>query len=93
LLAAIDEETTYPEDVFQATVCLGWIHWELREFALAATRMPKDIAAYIADEDEETSSTEPTPTWVHVCAMKGAYIKGMISFPEHANTETLLIQI
>jgi hypothetical protein len=75
LIAAIDEETTYPEDVFQATVCLGWIHWELRDFTLAATQMPKDIAAFIAEEDE-ASPKSSIPTWVHVCAMKGAYIKG-----------------
>jgi hypothetical protein len=77
LLAAIEEETTYPEDVFQATVCLGWIHWELQDFSLAATQMPKDIAAYI-DEDDEESRTDSIPSWVHVCAVKGAYIKGTL---------------
>ncbi|KAF2434878.1 hypothetical protein EJ08DRAFT_675842 [Tothia fuscella] len=75
LLAAIDEELTYPEDAFQATVCLGWIHWELKEYSLAAARMPAEVTTILARDDEDESPV-PAPNWVNVCAMKWAYIKG-----------------
>lgn len=74
LLAAIDEESVYPEDAVQASVCLGWIHWTLHETALAAVRMPQDVMTVI----QEVAGDGPpqAPSWIHVCAMKCAYIKG-----------------
>lgn len=41
LLTAIEEETRYAEDRFQAMVCVGWLHWAVGEYNLAAVRLPK----------------------------------------------------
>lgn len=73
LLAAIDEEVNFLEDAFQATICLGWIHWILREPQLAAARLPKSIMGTLA---RITELPHLSPAWVQVCAIKGAYIKG-----------------
>ncbi|KAF2404229.1 hypothetical protein EJ06DRAFT_540904 [Trichodelitschia bisporula] len=73
LLSAIDQEIEYPEDQFQATICLGWIHWVLTERGLAVARMPKSIIASLRDVSSRSHSS---PQWVQVCAIKGAYIKG-----------------
>ena len=74
LLKAIDEETTHPEDAFQATVCVGWIHWVLHEPQLAAARLPKDIMAQLTRLTE--GAQFQSKAWVAVCALKATYIKG-----------------
>ena len=48
LVAAVDNEDSYPQDVLQATVCLGWIHWVLDEPGLAHTRLPRAFDNVIA---------------------------------------------
>lgn len=73
LLQAIDEGGEYPEDTFQANVCLGWLHWVLREPNLAAARLPKDIGAALLDFN---ATGTHSPLWIQVCGVKAAYIKG-----------------
>jgi hypothetical protein len=74
LLSAIDEEHTYIEDVFQATVCLGWIHWVLHEPQLTIARLPKDIIGSFTEITEGTS--HQSKAWVVICMLKATYIKG-----------------
>jgi cargo-transport protein YPP1 len=75
LLDAIGSDQPYENDKFQATVCLGWVHWVLREPQLAAARLPNDPAEALEDASGEVGLSSQ---WVQVCASKCAYIKGMI---------------
>ncbi|KAF2176791.1 filamentation protein-like protein [Zopfia rhizophila CBS 207.26] len=73
LLTAIEEEEDHVQDAFQATVCLGWLHYVLEEPGLAVARLPKDCAAVAS----KMSSTEGTLSgWTQACIVKGAYLKG-----------------
>ncbi|KAI1918680.1 hypothetical protein LOZ12_002421 [Ophidiomyces ophidiicola] len=42
-----DEEGDITQDIFQARVCLSWLHWELLEPALAVSCLPKDLGAAV----------------------------------------------
>lgn len=73
LISAIDAAEGTPQDVFQARVCLGWIHWTLSEPSLAAARLPNSF-------DESTiqslvTDTESITRWTEVCIAKGSFIK------------------
>ncbi|KKY25631.1 putative filamentation protein [Phaeomoniella chlamydospora] len=74
LLSAIDKETEYLQDRLQAQTCLAWIHWNLAEPALAASRLPKDYSAVLSDFSKETPSR--LTGWTEVCLIKGACLKG-----------------
>lgn len=74
LLTTIENNDGTPEDILQAQVCLGWIHWALSEPALAAGRLPKDFAATV---DEMTAGGQAPSGWTEVCLVKGCYIKGI----------------
>lgn len=73
LLSAVDEEVNFPQDVFHAQVCLGWLHWTLSEPSLAAARLPKDfdVALHVLSGDGQLLSA-----WTEVCIVKGGYLKG-----------------
>ena len=73
LLDAIDKEQRFVEDVFQARVCLGWIHWQLNEPALAAARLPKSVELEFSQLD---GTNKDSAGWTKVCAVKASYIKG-----------------
>lgn len=73
LLTAIEQETAYPEDAFEASVCLAWVHYTLGEPALALSRLPKDIQGTF---ETILESTRLSRKWIQVCAVKGGYIKG-----------------
>ncbi|KAL1984442.1 hypothetical protein VTN96DRAFT_9136 [Rasamsonia emersonii] len=95
LLSAIEEAEGTPQDVFQAQVCLGWIHWTLSEPGLASARLPKsfDDAAISALSDGPQGLTK----WTEVCIVKGCYIKSaaqaLVSGPDDAlNTASSVLQ-
>lgn len=69
LFAAIQEETQHPEDKFHAQVCLGWLHWVVEEYDVAATRLPTDQSY------THLESLGPVLEWTKVCALKAAYLK------------------
>ncbi|KAL8819055.1 MAG: hypothetical protein Q9223_002433 [Gallowayella weberi] len=72
LVSAPQAATEYPEDAFQARVCLGWLHWTLNEPILALKSMPVNLAdAYNDLVRAETTSFG----WTRVCAIKGAYLQ------------------
>ena len=73
LLAAIENEKIHTEDVFQAQVCLGWLHWHLGEPALAAGRLPKNIGHDLAQLD---GPNKKSAEWTKVCALKASFVKG-----------------
>ncbi|KAK2736368.1 hypothetical protein FQN55_001663 [Onygenales sp. PD_40] len=73
LLSVMEEDGNFPQDVFQAQVCLGWLHWTLSEPALAASRLPKDfdVTLHMLSGDGQALSS-----WTEVCIIKGGYMKG-----------------
>jgi hypothetical protein len=75
LLTTIENNDGTPEEIVQAQVCLGWIHWALSEPALAAGRLPKDFAMTV---DELAAGGQIPSAWTEVCLVKGCYIKGIL---------------
>ncbi|KAF2680673.1 filamentation protein-like protein [Lentithecium fluviatile CBS 122367] len=71
LLTAVEEEGDHVQDAFQATVCLGWLHYVLDEPGLAIARLPKDFAAVAAKMERQALSG-----WARVCIVKGTFLKG-----------------
>ncbi|KAH8727717.1 hypothetical protein GQ44DRAFT_702867 [Phaeosphaeriaceae sp. PMI808] len=74
LLTTIEgESNALSNDVFQATVCLGWLHCVLDEPSLAVSRLPKDFGAVATSLLAEGASLGG---WSRVCLIKGTYVKG-----------------
>ncbi|KAL8718439.1 MAG: hypothetical protein Q9225_004423 [Loekoesia sp. 1 TL-2023] len=73
LKSASQEATADPEDIFQARICLGWLHWTLNEPELALQNIPKDICKVYKDLGQGEGRQSG---WSSVCAIKGAYIRG-----------------
>jgi len=73
-LRAIEEETTRLEDVFQAQVCLGWIHWLRGEYSLATERLPASIEG---DYSQLNGTNKESSGWARVAAIKGTHIKAL----------------
>ncbi|OCK78023.1 filamentation protein-like protein [Lepidopterella palustris CBS 459.81] len=73
LLTAIDDNAEYPQDAFEATVCLGWLHFVLDEPGLAVARLPKDFGVATS---KLASGDKALSKWTQACIIKGAYLKG-----------------
>ncbi|ORY17680.1 hypothetical protein BCR34DRAFT_555302 [Clohesyomyces aquaticus] len=73
LLTAIDEEGDHVQDAFQATVCLGWLHYVLDEPGLAVARLPKDFAVIATKMSDKGN---PPSGWTKACLAKGVFVKG-----------------
>ncbi|KAF2024443.1 filamentation protein-like protein [Setomelanomma holmii] len=73
LLTTIESEGELSQDAFQATVCLGWLHYVLEEPGLAVARFPKDFGAVATAMSGSTGSLSG---WSRVCLVKGTYLKG-----------------
>ncbi|KAI1335509.1 hypothetical protein F5Y15DRAFT_397552 [Xylariaceae sp. FL0016] len=71
LLNVIDTENSYPEDKFQALVCVGWLHWTVGEYEVANVRLPKNFDDEFSQFDQPDGPSE----WTRVCAVKAAYLK------------------
>ncbi|KAF5854510.1 hypothetical protein GGP41_007346 [Bipolaris sorokiniana] len=74
LLAAIDEDSSHDQDVFQATVCIAWTHYVLDELAQAVSRLPKDFGVVATELSSEAGGS--LHGWSRVCLVKGSYIRG-----------------
>ncbi|KAL4919431.1 hypothetical protein BDW62DRAFT_199744 [Aspergillus aurantiobrunneus] len=73
LLSTIDKADGSKQEIFQAQICLGWVHYTLNEPGLAAARLPKSFK----DEfDNLTAEGDELSPWTKVCFAKGCYIKG-----------------
>ncbi|KAJ5495400.1 hypothetical protein N7539_000516 [Penicillium diatomitis] len=73
LLTVIDTNDGTPEEILQAQVCLGWIHWILSEPALAVERLPQDLVKSLA---EFSAAGQNPSSWTEICLVRGCYIKG-----------------
>ncbi|KAI0480411.1 hypothetical protein GGR56DRAFT_626072 [Xylariaceae sp. FL0804] len=71
LLTAIEAETTYLQDKFQAQVCVGWLHWTVGEYEIASARLPGNLEQEVGQLDQTNGPSE----WTKVCALKAAYLK------------------
>lgn len=61
-------------DTFEATVCLGWIHWILGQPDSAIEKLPVHIIREIGSIERDVHSLDE---WAHVTVVKGAYVKGI----------------
>lgn len=86
LLMTIENNDGSPQELLQAQVCLGWIHWALNEPGLSAARLPKDFAATL---DSLASGGEQPTSWTEVCLVKGCYIKATAQSTAADINETL----
>jgi hypothetical protein len=59
---------------FQATVCLGWLHYVLDEPGLAVSRLPDSLDTVAASLAGQVGSLTG---WSKVCVVKGTFLKGM----------------
>ncbi|KAK0646618.1 hypothetical protein B0T16DRAFT_391018 [Cercophora newfieldiana] len=71
LHAAIQNEQAFPEDRFQAKVCVGWVHWVLKEYDLALAGLPRNFH----EEYTQLENLEGLSEWTKVCALKAAYLR------------------
>ncbi|KAI2642519.1 hypothetical protein GGS21DRAFT_175769 [Xylaria nigripes] len=71
LLEAINAEHTYPEDKFQAQVCLAWAHWTVGEYNEVSTRLPTDQEKELLPLQQPDGVSE----WTRVCVLKLTYLK------------------
>ncbi|KAI0460660.1 hypothetical protein F5B21DRAFT_452679 [Xylaria acuta] len=71
LLDVIDTERTYPQDRFQAQVCLGWVHWTVGEYDNVLARLPTDQEQELLPLNQPDGVSE----WTRVCALKATYLK------------------
>ena len=74
LVTAAEKEKTFPEDAFQAQVCLAWLHSTIGEPDSALSRLP---SALNQASQRLTQQGGITARWTHVCIVIGAYIRGM----------------
>ena len=72
LLSWVEKADGSPQEVFQAQVCIAWIHWVLNEHELAASRLPQDFGETF---DSITSDGQGLSPWTQICLVKGCYIK------------------
>ncbi|KAL4807790.1 hypothetical protein BDV18DRAFT_136054 [Aspergillus unguis] len=85
LLSTIEKAEGSNQEIFQAQVCLGWVHFAVNEPALAAARLPKNFKNEL---DTLTATGDELSPWTRVCFAKGCYVKGaaqqLVAGPEEA---------
>ncbi|KAK4165323.1 hypothetical protein QBC43DRAFT_315716 [Cladorrhinum sp. PSN259] len=86
LLSVIEAETSHPEDQYQARVCVGWLHWVLREYSLALERLPRTFEAEYPDHADEVDKLSE---WTKVCALKAAYLRANCMARQHERAGAL----
>ena len=84
LQAAAEKEKTFNEDVFQAQICVGWIHSTVGNHTLALSTLPPTFDRV---SDRLSRDGGITARWTHVCIVKGAYLRGMWAFPYCASED------
>jgi cargo-transport protein YPP1 len=87
LLTALEEEHDFAEDRYQGQVCVGWLHWVIGEYNLAAARLPK-----MDDLDTaQSESPEGISDWTRVCALKSAYLRANCLARSGQKADALLV--
>ncbi|PYI09989.1 putative filamentation protein [Aspergillus sclerotiicarbonarius CBS 121057] len=73
LLSTVNRAEGPKQDVFQAQVCLGWVHWTVNELGLAASRFPHDFGETLNELEHAGEELSP---WTKTCLVKACYLKG-----------------
>lgn len=61
----------YPEDKFQAQVCIGWMQWVVAEYDAALGSLPASLDVQVTGIESSSTASE----WTTVCILKAAYLK------------------
>ncbi|KAE8354322.1 filamentation protein [Aspergillus coremiiformis] len=86
LLSTVEHANDPPQDIFQAQVCLGWIHWTLNDPGSAAARLPNDLDETL---NKLTITGEELSPWTKVCVAKACYLKGAAQHTVSGSTDAL----
>ncbi len=73
LHSVIENNEAPSEDIYQAKVCLGWLHWILGQPSLALTTLPTTLPNVMDPAAEKQGKLS---RWTHVCMIKCACIRG-----------------
>ena len=73
LSVAIENEKTFPEDAFQARVCLCWIYWTIRKPDLVVLELAVILGTAICQFGQEGKDTAGA---THVALLRGIYLRG-----------------
>jgi tetratricopeptide (TPR) repeat protein len=73
LSEALDKETAFAEDDFQAQSCLAWIYWLMGDAESACSTLRNNVEQEFARLDGTRKDTAP---WTKICAIRACYIKG-----------------
>ncbi|KAJ4324145.1 hypothetical protein N0V94_001501 [Neodidymelliopsis sp. IMI 364377] len=82
LLSAVEAEGDDVQVGFQATVCLGWLHYVLDEPGLAVSRLPDNLDTVAGQAGSLTG-------WSKVCVIKGTFLKGSSQEQTGATAEAI----
>lgn len=72
LISMRKQSTKYPEDDFQAQICLAWIYWAQADYVSAAEHSLSSTEQDFLLEGSGNGSAN----WTRICIIKGAYIRG-----------------
>ncbi|KAK2000069.1 filamentation protein [Colletotrichum falcatum] len=87
LQTAIEAETKFPEERFQAQVCSGLLHWVAEEFDQAIASLPQDIEQELA----QLGTTDKVSEWTNISALKAAFIKADCLARNNKTAEALAV--
>ena len=89
LLAAIEKESAFLEDQFQARVCLAWLYSVLDDQKQVLSRLSAHNVVQAIDQF--TNIVSPTARWTHVCIVKGACLRGLALESSGNTTEAVQV--
>ena len=78
VLAAVENENDFPNDAFEAKVCLAWLDWAVGDTNHALSRIHADLGSM---RERLIKDNKTLSGWTQVCIVKGAYIQGQLTFP------------
>lgn len=87
LTEALESETRYPEDQYQARVCIGWLYWAVGEYDIASEQLTLAINSCATEFGNGSELGE----WTRVCMLKAAYLKANCLSRSDRRLEALII--
>ena len=60
--------------MFQAQVCMAWLHWSLDDLEALVALLPRDMIRHYLNGQ---SNGDRSLGWTTVCAIKGGFLLGM----------------
>ena len=78
LLAAVENENDFPDDAFEAKVCLAWLDWAIGDTNHAMSRIHADLGSM---RERLIENDKSLTAWTQVCIVKAAYIQGQQAYP------------